>query len=73
MRLGTILMVLGGGLFLVGLGVRMGLFSWFGQLPGDINIQGERSRVVIPLGSMILISVVLTIVVNLIGLVLRDR
>ena len=73
MRLGTILMLIGGGLFLVGLGVRMGLFSWFGHLPGDIDIQGERSRVVIPLGSMILISVVITILVNLIGMVLRNR
>jgi hypothetical protein len=43
------------------------LFSWFGNLPGDIKIERENSRLFIPLGSMILISVVLTILFNLIG------
>jgi hypothetical protein len=41
-----------------------GLFSWFGKLPGDINIQTEHTRVFIPITSMILISVLLTILVN---------
>jgi hypothetical protein len=39
--------------------------SWFGKLPGDIRIQGEKGGVFIPLTSMIIISVVLTIIVNL--------
>ena len=38
--------------------------SWFGKLPGDIRIQGEKGGVFIPLTSMIIVSVVLTIVVN---------
>ena len=38
--------------------------SWFGKLPGDIRIQGEKGGVFIPITSMIIVSVVLTIVVN---------
>ena len=38
--------------------------SWFGKLPGDIRIQGEKGGVFIPLTSMIIVSVVLTLVVN---------
>jgi len=43
------------------------LFSWFGNLPGDIKIERENSRLFIPVGSMILISVVLSILFNLIS------
>ena len=38
--------------------------SWFGKLPGDIRIQGEKGGEFIPLTSMIIVSVVLTLVVN---------
>jgi len=41
------------------------LLNWFGKLPGDISIQSGRSRVFIPITSMIVISLVLTVVVNL--------
>lgn len=43
------------------------LLSWFGRLPGDIRIEGERGGFFFPLTSMIIISVILTIVLNLIG------
>ncbi|MGM0620888.1 MAG: DUF2905 domain-containing protein [Bacteroidota bacterium] len=43
-----------------------GLFSWFGKLPGDIRIEKENSKVFIPITSMILISIVLTVLINLI-------
>jgi len=42
-----------------------GLLNWFGKLPGDINIRSEHSRVFIPITSMILVSILLTIVFNL--------
>jgi len=41
-----------------------GLLNWFGRLPGDIRIEHEHSKVFIPITSMILISVVLTIILN---------
>lgn len=42
-----------------------GLLSWFGKLPADIRIESERSRTFIPITSMIILSVLLTIVLNL--------
>lgn len=38
------------------------LLSWFGHLPGDIRYEGENSFVFIPLASMLVVSVVLTLV-----------
>ena len=68
-------MVIGAGIAVIGALVRFapGLFAWFGNLPGDINIEGENSRVLIPITSMIVVSVVLTVIVNLVGAVFRDR
>ena len=42
-----------------------GLINWFGKLPGDIRIQDENSVVFIPITSMIVISLLLTLLVNL--------
>ena len=41
------------------------MLNWFGKLPGDIDIQSERSRVFIPITSMIIISVVVSVLINL--------
>jgi hypothetical protein len=41
------------------------LLNWFGKLPGDINIQSGRGKVFIPITSMIILSIVLTILLNL--------
>ena len=41
------------------------LLSWFGRLPGDLRFESENSRVIVPVTSMIVLSVVLTILVNL--------
>ena len=50
---------------LVGLLVYAGGFSWFGRLPGDIRYESEGTRLFVPITSMLLVSVVLTILVNL--------
>jgi hypothetical protein len=75
MRVGTALMLLGGAVFIVGLAVRFapGLFAWFGHLPGDIRIEGENSRIYIPITSAIVASVVLTVLLNVVAVFLRDR
>ena len=39
--------------------------NWFGKLPGDIRFQSGNTRVFIPITSMIIVSVVLTVLVNL--------
>lgn len=41
------------------------LVSWFGKLPGDIRYESERTKIFIPITSMILISLVLTLLINL--------
>jgi hypothetical protein len=40
--------------------------SWIGSLPGDIRITRGRSKVFIPVSSMILLSILLTLFVNVI-------
>lgn len=57
------------GIFLAALGLA-GLYapvllSWFGRLPGDINISRDGTRIFIPITSMVIVSLVLTVVVNL--------
>ena len=64
--IGTLLIVLGVGLTIVGLLVSAGGFGWFGRLPGDIRIERETTRIYFPLASMILISVVLNLIFYLI-------
>lgn len=41
-------------------------FKWIGRLPGDIRIEKENYRFYFPLVSMILISVIATIIINII-------
>ncbi len=42
-----------------------GAFSWFGRLPGDIRIEGDNTRFYFPITSMILISIVISLALNL--------
>ena len=57
------------GLVLVAVGATLHyapwLLNWFGRLPGDIHIQSGRTRVFIPVTSMILVSIVITVLLNL--------
>jgi hypothetical protein len=59
---GPIIVAIGIVVVLVGLVVWAGALSWFGRLPGDIRIERESTRVYIPLASMLLISIVLSLV-----------
>ncbi|HLG34581.1 MAG TPA: DUF2905 domain-containing protein [Bacteroidia bacterium] len=38
-------------------------FSWLGHLPGDIRIEKENFKFYAPLGSMLLVSAVLTFLI----------
>ena len=68
MRTVSNLLIIGGLIAITaGLAARFGLLSWFGNLPGDIRRVGERSVVFIPLTSMLVVSVLLTLAVNLAG------
>jgi hypothetical protein len=68
---GKMLLVLGAAILLTGLlfivGGRLGL----GSLPGDLRFQGEGWGCFVPIASMLLISLVLTLVVNVIWRLFR--
>lgn len=64
---GLLIIALGVGAIVIGALIWIGAFSWFGQLPGDIRIENDDTRVYIPLVSMLIVSIVLTVVVNLIS------
>ncbi len=55
------------GIVFIVIGLMWALFArlGFGRLPGDILIEGRHGRVFIPVTSAILLSVVLTVVLNL--------
>lgn len=40
-------------------------FKWIGKLPGDIRIEKENFRFYFPIVSMIIISVIITILINI--------
>ncbi|HPC75999.1 MAG TPA: DUF2905 domain-containing protein [Synergistales bacterium] len=63
------LMVAGVVLLLLGAVLHLApwLLSWFGKLPGDIRYETGRTRVFIPITSMVVISLVLTLVMNLLS------
>lgn len=39
--------------------------NWFGKLPGDIHIKLEQGKIYIPFTSMLIISILLTLLINL--------
>lgn len=64
-EVGRILLVVGIVLVVVGGLAALGIRLPFGRLPGDIAIEGERGAFYFPIVTMIVISVVLTILLNL--------
>jgi hypothetical protein len=64
-ELGRFLVVIGVVLVVVGGLAMAGIRLPFGRLPGDIAMTGERGGIYIPLGTMLVISVVLTLLFNL--------
>jgi hypothetical protein len=73
MKAGNILIVVGLAIVAVGVLVRLGWFSWFGHLPGDIRAEGDRGGFYFPITSSIVVSVVATLVLNLALRLFRDR
>jgi hypothetical protein len=73
MELGRILIYLG--ILLLAGGVIIiffpNIFSWIGNLPGDIRITRGQSKLFIPITSMILISLLLTLIINVVLWIIR--
>ena len=62
---GSMVIILGLCAVVIGLLMMTGALSWFGRLPGDLQFGGERTRVYIPLASMLLVSLVLSLLIYL--------
>ena len=62
---GLILIVLGVGVVVVGLLAYTGALSWFGRLPGDIRYESDSVRAYVPIVSMLIVSVVLSLLLYL--------
>jgi hypothetical protein len=63
--LGLVVVVIGIAVVIAGLLIASGALGWFGRLPGDIRIEGARTRVYIPITSMLLTSLVVSLVLAL--------
>jgi Zn-dependent protease with chaperone function len=72
-RAGNVLIGLGLGAIVVGVMVRLGWFSWFGNLPGDIRTEGERGNFFFPITSSIVISILATLLLNFVARLFNDR
>ena len=62
---GPLLVTVGVVLILIGVLVWAGGLRWFGHLPGDIRIERESVRIYVPLASMLVVSVVVSLVLYL--------
>jgi hypothetical protein len=67
--LGKVLVGLGIVLIIVGLLIWFwgGRLGWFGNLPGDIQVEGENVRFYAPITSMIILSIILSVVLSLLS------
>ncbi len=66
-QIGLLIIFLGVLLILGGTLVWTGALSWFGHLPGDIRIESDTVRIYIPLTSMILLSLALSLLLGVIN------
>ena len=70
--LGRLLLVAGGALVLLGLGLLLvGRVPLLGRLPGDITIRRGNISFYFPIVTCLLLSVILTVLVNLVLFLLR--
>ena len=64
--LAGVVLVVAGVLFLLA-----GKLPWLGHLPGDINYRGKNTTFSFPLATCIIVSIVLTILLNVVFRMMR--
>jgi len=70
--IGRLLMLLGGAVFVIGLLFFLGArLPWFGNLPGDIVVKRDNFTLYAPIGTMIVLSLLLTVVLNILARLFR--
>ena len=65
---GIAVLIIVAGLLVLVIGALMyfGALSWFGRLPGDIRVERESVRIYVPITSMLLLSVALSLLLYLV-------
>jgi hypothetical protein len=63
---GPLVVLVGLGIVALGLLMWSGALGWFGRLPGDVRVERDGLRIFVPLTSMILLSLALTLLSYLI-------
>ena len=58
---GLFVIIAGVGVILTGALIYSGALSWFGRLPGDIRYESDNVRVYVPIVSMLIVSLVLSL------------
>ena len=70
---GRLLIVIGLAFAFMGLLILLAsrFIPWLGNLPGDLRFEGENIKVYIPLATMILVSILATVLLNIFMRVFR--
>lgn len=70
---GRLLLIVGGTIALAGLLLLIAAkyFPWLGNLPGDFEFEGDNFRIYFPLATMILVSLLGTILLNIVIRIFR--
>ena len=71
MSLGKVLVVVGIALAIAGLLVQLAPALRLGRLPGDLSFGGSGWRVYVPLGTSIVLSILLTLAFSIAGALVR--
>lgn len=70
-QLGRLLLFIGGGIIILGglfiVFSRIPILNQLGKLPGDIRIEGENFSCFAPIMSMIVLSILLSLAINIIA------
>ena len=67
MNIGKILILAGATILIMGIVVYFtgNKFNWFGKLPLDFSYKSENSSFYAPIGSMIIVSIILSLIANI--------
>ncbi len=70
---GRLLVIIGLAIFFAGLFLLAAgkIFPWLGNLPGDFRIEGENFKIYFPLATMILVSILGAILLNIVIRIFR--
>ena len=63
-QMGKLLLLVGASIFILGLLFLLSRVGFLGKLPGDISFSSDNLTCFVPIASMLLISILLTIIAN---------